>query len=130
MASQTASSAVRSPLRTFVRLLKLGRPYWAWYIGLVLITTVLSGLDVVLMEAIRRMINAATEKSMELLTSGFIMAVAVFGVSEILWFVVSYYGELLDHVSVMRLQSKLVEKMTRVRLGALQNTTAAISSRG
>jgi ATP-binding cassette subfamily B protein AbcA/BmrA len=103
-----------------VRLLKLGRPYWAWYIGLVLITTVLSGLDVVLMEAIRRMINAATEKSMELLTSGFIMAVAVFGVSEILWFVVSYYGELLDHVSVMRLQSKLVEKMTRVRLGALQ----------
>ncbi|NLU42704.1 MAG: ABC transporter ATP-binding protein [Firmicutes bacterium] len=120
MASEKAGSAGRSPLGTLVRLLRLGRPYWAWYVGLVLLTTVLSGLDVALMEALRRLINAATEKSMALLKSGLIMSVAVFGTSEILWFVVSYYGELLDHVSIMRLQSKLVEKMTRVRLGALQ----------
>lgn len=120
MAIEKDGASGRSPWRTLVRLLKLGRPYWVWYVGLVVATTVLSGLDLVLMEAIRRMINAATERSMALLTNGFILGVIAFGSGEIFWFVVSYYGELLDHVSIMRLQSKLVEKMTRVRLAALQ----------
>lgn len=118
--SEARASVAESPLKTLRRLLQLGRPYWFWYVGLVLGTMAMAGLEVLAMDAVKRMINAATSKSMQLLIEGIVIGLAGFLGSEVIAFFVSYFGELLNHISVMRLQTKLVSKLTRAKMEALQ----------
>jgi len=114
------AATAESPLRTLGRLIQLGRLYWAWYICLVIATMAQSGLEVVTIEAIRRMINAATSRDMQLLVNGTLLGVVGLFGTELVGFGIAYFGELLDHISVMRLQTKLVSKMTRVKMEAFQ----------
>lgn len=117
--SDVKANTAESPIKTLRRLVQLGRPYWFWYLCLVIGAIAMAGLEVLTMEAVKRMINAATAKSMQLLIEGTVIGAIGFLGTEIVGFFVSYFGQFLDHISVMRLQTRLVSKLTRVKMDAL-----------
>ncbi len=101
---------------TFIRLLKLGKPYIGWYIVLCLIAAVISLTTVGVAEALRRIINAASDQNMSGLTSAAIFALSIVFVDVVCNFLKSYLSAVLEYKSTSRLQLTLLDKLLNVQM--------------
>ncbi|WP_342561649.1 ABC transporter ATP-binding protein [Paenibacillus sp. FSL R7-0345] len=110
---------------TFIRLLKLGRPYIGWYIALCLAAAVISLTSVGMAEALRRIINAATEHNLSGLTSSAIFALAIVLVDVVFNFLKSYLSAVLEYKSTSRLQLSLLDKLLKVKMKELDRYHSA-----
>ncbi|MDF9844790.1 MULTISPECIES: ABC transporter ATP-binding protein [unclassified Paenibacillus] len=110
---------------TFIRLVKLGRPYIGWYIALCLAAAVISLTSVGLAEALRRIINAATEHNISSLASSAIFALAIVLVDVVFNFLKSYLSAVLEYKSTSRLQLTLLDKLLKVKMKDLDRYHSA-----
>jgi ATP-binding cassette subfamily B protein AbcA/BmrA len=110
---------------TFIRLLKLGKPYIGWYILLCLFAAVISLTNVGVAEALRRIINAATTHNMSSLSSAVIFGVIIVIVDVVFNFLKSYVSALLEYKSTSRLQLALLDKVLNVQMKELDRYHSA-----
>lgn len=121
-AGNKESAAVSS---TTFRLFKLGRPYLGWYILLCALAAVISLTTVGVAEALRRIINSATNHNMSGLTSATLFAVAIMFVDAAANFLKSYLSGVLEVKSTSRLQVSLLGRLLNVQMKELDRYHSA-----
>lgn len=100
---------------TFMRLLKLGKPYIGWYLLLCILAAVVSLATVGLAESLRRIINAATTQNMSGLISGAIIGVVIVFVDALATFLMTYLSGVLEFKSTSKLQVSLLARLLNVQ---------------
>ncbi len=100
---------------TFMRLLKLGKPYIGWYILLCILAAIVSLATVGLAESLRRIINAATTQNMSSLMSGAIIGVVIVVVDALATFLMTYLSGVLEFKSTSKLQVSLLARLLNVQ---------------
>lgn len=115
-------SAVKS---TFIRLLKLGKPYTGWYILLCLLAAVISLTNVGLAEILRRIINAATNHNTSGLVSGTILAAVIVVTDAVFNFLNTYLSGRLEIKSTSRLQISMLNRLLNVQMKELDRYHSA-----
>lgn len=101
---------------TFMRLLKLGKPYLGWYLILCLLAAVVSLSTVGIAESLRRIINAATNQNMSFLMSGAIFALIIVIVDALASFFLTYLSGVLEFKSTSKLQVSLLARLLNVQM--------------
>ena len=101
---------------TFMRLLKLGKPYLGWYLILCLLAAVVSLATVGIAESLRRIINAATNQNMSFLMSGAIFALIIVIVDALASFLLTYLSGVLEFKSTSKLQVSLLARLLNVQM--------------
>ncbi|MCL6458047.1 MAG: ABC transporter ATP-binding protein/permease [Gorillibacterium sp.] len=108
--------ASRPVSKTFVRLLKLTKPYIGWYVLLCVIAACVSLTSVAMAEGLRQIINAATNKDIGNLTS---ISIFIFGtviVDCLGSFAKIYLSGRLEFKSTARLQASVLSKLFRSKM--------------
>lgn len=98
----------------FKRLSMTGRKYLFWYISLAIAALAVSATNLLEVEGLRRIINAATTKNYQALIIGVTLSITAMLLGQAIEFFKSYSGSLLNFVSVRNLQSLLIIKITKV----------------
>lgn len=120
--AEEQSAAARS---TFVRLLKLGKPYTGWYIILCLLAAVTSLTTVGLAESLRRIINAATNHNNSSLLSGTLFAVVIVVTDAGVHFLNTYLSGMLEIKSTSKLQISMLTRLLNVQMKDLDRYHSA-----
>lgn len=110
---------------TFMRLLKLGKPYLGWYLILCLLAAVVSLATVGIAESLRRIINAATNQNMSFLMSGAIFALVIVIVDALASFLLTYLSGVLEFKSTSKLQVSLLARLLNVQMKDLDRYHSA-----
>ncbi|MFD5019378.1 ABC transporter ATP-binding protein [Paenibacillus sp. NPDC058367] len=110
---------------TFMRLLKLGKPYLGWYLILCLLAAVVSLATVGIAESLRRIINAATNQNMSFLMSGAIFALIIVIVDALASFLLTYLSGVLEFKSTSKLQVSLLARLLNVQMKDLDRYHSA-----
>lgn len=110
---------------TFMRLLKLGKPYLGWYLILCLLAAVVSLATVGIAESLRRIINAATDQNMSFLMSGTIFALVIVIVDALASFLLTYLSGVLEFKSTSKLQVSLLARLLNVQMKDLDRYHSA-----
>ncbi len=110
---------------TFMRLLKLGKPYLGWYLILCLLAAVVSLATVGIAESLRRIINAATTQNMSFLMSGAIFALVIVIVDALASFLLTYLSGVLEFKSTSKLQVSLLARLLNVQMKDLDRYHSA-----
>lgn len=110
---------------TFMRLLKLGKPYLGWYLILCLLAAVVSLATVGIAESLRRIINAATNQNMSFLISGGIFALVIVIVDALASFLLTYLSGVLEFKSTSKLQVSLLARLLNVQMKDLDRYHSA-----
>lgn len=110
---------------TFMRLLKLGKPYLGWYLLLCFLAAVVSLANVGVAEALRRIINAATTKNMSELISGAIIGLVIVIVDALAAFLMTYLSGVLEYKSTSKLQVSLLARLLNVQMKDLDRYHSA-----
>lgn len=110
---------------TFMRLLKLGKPYLGWYLILCLLAAVVSLATVGIAESLRRIINAATNQDMSFLISGGIFALVIVIVDAVASFLLTYLSGVLEFKSTSKLQVSLLARLLNVQMKDLDRYHSA-----
>ncbi|MNB83129.1 putative multidrug export ATP-binding/permease protein [compost metagenome] len=110
---------------TFIRLVKLGKPYIGWYIALCLTAAVISLTTVGIAEALRRIINAATDKNMSSLASSALFAMVIVFADVLFNFLKSYFSAVLEYKSTSRLQLSMLDKLLKSEMKELDRYHSA-----
>jgi ATP-binding cassette subfamily B protein AbcA/BmrA len=105
-----------SPMKTLKRLFKISKAYLPWYVLLCIAASLRSVVALVDTEVFRRMINGATEGNMSMVKIGIIMGLIALIVGQTLDFVIDYFGEILNFSSTRALQSKILNKLTKIQM--------------
>lgn len=105
-----------SPLKTLIRLFKMGKRFIPWYVVLCIAASFRSFVGVADTEGFRRMVNGATTLDLNLLKSGLVLAAGALVLELVLDFTVDYFSEILNMISARELQSKLIKKLVKVKM--------------
>lgn len=105
-----------SSIKTLKRLLLLSKPYIPWFIILCLAASIRSTLGVLETEGFRRVINGATKTNLSLVKQGTIIGFIALGLRLIFDFFIDYYGEIINLKSIRDLQSKILYKLTKIKM--------------
>jgi ABC-type multidrug transport system fused ATPase/permease subunit len=105
-----------SPLKTLIRLFKMGKRFIPWYVVLCIAASFRSFVGVADTEGFRRMVNGATTLDLNLVKSGLLLAVGALVLELVLDFTVDYFSEILNMISARELQSKLIKKLVKVKM--------------
>ncbi|WP_340004011.1 ABC transporter ATP-binding protein [Paenibacillus sp. FSL K6-0276] len=110
---------------TFMRLLKLGKPYLGWYLILCFLAAVVSLATVGIAESLRRIINAATTQNMSFLMSGAIFALVIVIVDALASFLLTYLSGVLEFKSTSKLQVSILARLLNVQMKDLDRYHSA-----
>lgn len=124
-ASREETARKGTPQAVLLRLLKLCRPYWPYYAALAAVTAVMSFTGVGLAEALRRIINAATDSDRSLLLGALALGIGVITIEIIGNLVKTYLVGVLDYKSVAALQARTLAKLMRTRTESLDRYHSA-----
>ncbi|WP_162174725.1 ABC transporter ATP-binding protein [Paenibacillus sp. FSL R7-277] len=113
------------PKSTFIRLLKLGKPYTGWYIILCGLAAVISLTTVGLAETLRRIINAATSHDTSGLAAGMIFAAVIVVTDAGVHFLNTYLSGLLEIKSTSKLQISMLSRMLKLQMKDLDRYHSA-----
>ncbi|NUU62190.1 ABC transporter ATP-binding protein [Paenibacillus agri] len=106
----------RAISNTFMRLLKLGKPYFGWYLILCILAAIVSLAAVGIAESLRRIINAATNKDLSSLISGAIIAIVIITVEASANFLKTYLSGVLEFKSTSKLQVSVLSRLLNVQM--------------
>jgi ATP-binding cassette subfamily B protein AbcA/BmrA len=102
-------------LGIFIRLLKLSKAYWTWYVSLVAITILLSLLITVNAELMRQVVNAIVDRDMSMLLTASIGLAIIVAIEFVGNLSNSYLQTRLNNKSTYGLQQLVLEKIFRLR---------------
>jgi ATP-binding cassette subfamily B protein AbcA/BmrA len=105
-----------SPTKTLKRLFSISKAYLPWYILLCIAASLRSVTALVDTEVFRRMINGATEGNLSYVKTALIIGLIALVFGQILDFVIDYFGEILNYSSTRALQSKILSKLTKIKM--------------
>ncbi|UQZ32262.1 hypothetical protein C2I18_01090 [Paenibacillus sp. PK3_47] len=120
-----ATASVIPSSGTFMRLLKLGKPYIDWYVMLCLLAAVISLTTVGMAECLRRIINAATNQDMTGLAAAAVLAITIAVADVAASFVKNYLTGVLEYKSTSRLQIALLDKLLHSQIKELDRYHSA-----
>ncbi|WP_270168212.1 ABC transporter ATP-binding protein [Paenibacillus sp. SYP-B4298] len=100
---------------TLTRLLRLSRSYWPWYLGIVLLSVVLSLTTPAYAELMRRIVNAIMEQQLSAMTIACLLLGALALVEAGGSFLSGYVHTMLQNRSTLHYQARLLNKTVRLR---------------
>ncbi len=100
---------------TLTRLLRLSRSYWPWYLGIVLLSVVLSLTTPAYAELMRRIVNAIMEQQLSAMTIACVLLGALALVEAGGSFLSGYVHTMLQNRSTLHYQARLLNKTVRLR---------------
>lgn len=125
MAVPNSAPPAKTGAGTLNRMLRLSRPYLGFYIILGVFAACTSLSAVVLAEALRRIVNAATGHSAALLGGAFVIGISAIVLDVGGNFVRTYLAASLEYDSTAKLQAQVLRKTLRVRTRDLEKYHSA-----
>jgi ATP-binding cassette subfamily B protein AbcA/BmrA len=111
--------------KPFLRLIKLAKPYFWWYVLICILTVCMALTTVAVAEGLRRIINAATNKDMTGLAATIVFIIAAIMVDSVGGFIKIYLMGRLEFKSTARLQASVLAKLFRTRMRDLDRYHSA-----
>lgn len=100
---------------TLARLLRISRSYWPWYLGIVLLTVVLSLTTPAYAELMRRIVNAIVEQQMSAMKIACLLLAGLALLEVGGNFLSGYFNTVLQNRSTLNYQKRLLDKTVRLR---------------
>lgn len=107
------------------RLLRLGRPYVAYYVSLCVLGLAVSGGNTYIAELLRNMVNAALNKQTRLLWDSMMVGIGLIVFLSMSQFGLDVLSNLVDLKSVKDLQQKVLEKIMNIPMTVLRDYHSA-----